>query len=280
MLLGAYSPEISLPTVDAVFQRAHSLGFAQMQYDFSTSHGEEMPEEFYPGELYEIADAARRYGIDIVAVNGTFNMIDVSLRDENIRRFENIARACAPLGCAIVTLCTGSRHPSSMWRYHPDTALPNAWEDLIETTRRLLPIAERYGLTLGVETEASNVVYSIERTRRYLDEMKSPRLGVIMDCANLFPAGTARKANVRPTIARAFELLGENIVLAHGKDIVESDGIAFTAPGGGIVDYDFYFERLRDIDYCGGLILHGIHDEKEFAPSVNVMREKLAAAGL
>ncbi len=277
MKLGAFSPEIQLDGVNAVFAEAQRLGFTQMQYDFVTSHGEEMPEAFSPNELESVATAARTHGIDIVAVNGTFNMADPdpAKRGKYTRRFERIAEACTFLRCRIITICTGSRHPSSMWAWHEETASEEAWADLIATTRAILPYAERHGLFLGVETEASNVCNTIERTRRYLDEIGSPWLKVIMDCANLFPAGTARQENVRPTIQKAFDLLGEDLVLAHAKDIMESEKVLFAAPGAGIVDYEFYFRMLKEYRYSGGLILHGIHGVDEFPASIERMKQKL-----
>ena len=282
MKIGAYSPEIQGPTVDAVFSRAKELGFTQMQYNFSTSHGEEMPEDFYPGELDDIGRASRTHGIEILAINGTFNMIDIDLerRKTYISRFRRMAQACQALGCRILTLCTGSRSTRSMWSYHPDNATDDAWLDLIDTTRQILPVAEQYKLFLGVETEASNVVFSIDRARRYLDEINSPWLKIIMDCANLFPAGTAKVENVRPTIQEAFDQLGNDLILAHGKDVCASDDVRFTAPGQGIVDYDFYFARLKQIGYTRGMILHGIHDKQDLAPSIAFTRAKLARAGL
>lgn len=282
MKIGFYSPEITGDGVTTVFARARQLGFSQVQYSFETSHGEEMPAEFLPGELDVIRDASRDHDMEIVAINGTFNMIDVDRvrRREYIRRFERIAQACKRLDCKIITLCTGSRHPQSGWTYHPDSALDDAWRDLMATTRQLLRVAEEYDLRLGVETEASNVVFDAERTRRYLDEAGSSRLRVIMDCANLFPAGTATPDQVEPRIRRAFDLLSENIILAHGKDIQASDTVKFAAPGMGIVDYGLFFSLLKQRGYDRGLILHGIHDQADFAPSVQRMREALAQAGM
>lgn len=282
MQLGAYSPEVPGDTAQAVFARARAMGFTSMQYSFVTSHGEELPLAITTADIDAIAAASRVHGIAIDAINGTFNMIDrrPAQLAENLRRFEQVARAAAALGCGIVTLCTGSRSDKSMWSYHPDTALPDAWDDMIKTTRELTPIAHRYGIKLGVETEASNVVYSTERTRRYLDDIADDALGVILDCANLFRAGMARAENVRPVIAQAFDALGDNIILAHGKDILESDGIAFTAPGRGIVDYRYYFARLKQAGYSGPLILHGIRNADYFAPSIARMQTELAAAGL
>lgn len=282
MELGAFSPELAGSDPETVFAKARQLGFTQMQYSFSTSHGEEMPTALYQGEAETVADAARRQGIRIVAVNGTYNMADPdpARRREYERRFERIAEACDVLDCRIVTICTGSRHPDSMWRWHPDTASPEAWADLIASTRAILPIAQAHHLTLGVETEASNVCFTAERTRRYLDEIDSPCLKVVMDCANLFPAGTAHPENVRPFIRNAFDLLGPDVVLAHGKDVLAGDELRFAAPGKGIVDYSFYFSLLRRFPEVQGFVLHGLHGESEFGPSVSLMKRLLMEAGL
>ncbi len=282
MRLGAYSPEIGGNSIDEVFKNAASYGFSEMQYDFSTSHSDTLPRAFYPTELEELKEASGKYGIAITAINGTFNMIDPDKlrRDDEASRFENIAKACKELNCKIITLCTGSRHPLSGWRWHKDTALPDAWEEMTMMTRRLLDVAEAYDLILGVETEASNVVSTIDRTRRYLDEMKSDHLKVIMDCANLFPAGEAYLSNVRPTIEKAFAELGSEIVLAHGKDIREDTKINFCGAGQGIVDFDFYFDLLKKINYKGGIIVHGLHGLRDIEIAVPFIKEKAEKHGL
>ena len=282
MRIGTYSPEISGDTIDEVFSKAHAYGFQDMQYDFSSSHGDTVPREFYPDELQEIREAMEKYDIRITAINGTFNMIDPdkARKEDHKRRFENVAKACKALDCGIITLCTGSRHPVSGWRWHKDTALPDAWDEMIETTKDLLHVAEAYDVVLGVETEASNVVCTIDRTRRYLDEMNSPYLKVIMDCANLFPQGTAFAANVQPTIQKAFDVLQDDIILAHGKDIREDTKINFCGAGQGIVDFDFYFDLLRKINYKGGLIVHGLHGVRDFGIAVPFIHEKMERAGI
>ena len=277
MELGFYSPEIKGRDVSEVFAKAQAYGFTEVQYNFLTSHQEEMPAEFRPDELEEVAAAASANGIRITAVNGTFNMVDSDKErlSEYVRRFRLICEAAAFFKAPIITLCTGSKSPLGMWRYSPETAKEEVFGELMETTARIMPLAAEYGLTFGVETEASNVIFTPERCRRYLDTVGDPHLKVIMDCANLFPAGSAKKENVDETIRRAFALLGKDVVLAHGKDIAESGTVSFASPGRGIVNYELFFELLREIHYEGGLILHGIHDMADFEPCVRLMREKM-----
>ena len=126
MKFGFYSPEIGGATVREVFARAKEWGFSTMQYDFSTSHGDTVPAVITDESVAEIAAAAKEFGMQIEAINGTLNMIDVNKerREENLRRFPQIAKAAKALDCRIITLCTGSRNPESGWRYHPDSLLP------------------------------------------------------------------------------------------------------------------------------------------------------------
>ncbi len=282
MELGMYTPELERDGLADLFHAIHGFGFTLAQLDFRSVLGEDMPAHI-PAELTaRIGAAARQNGVRIVAVNGTFNMIhpDVEVRREGVRRFETIARAARELGSPLVSLCTGSRSREGMWRRHEDNDTPEAWSDLAETLRPVILIAERYDLDLGVECEASNVVSSPERARRLLDEMRSPRLRIIMDPANLFQAGEARVERVRPILRRAFDLLAKDIALAHGKDILSGDGLRFTSAGRGIVDFRYFFELLHESGYAGGLILHGIKREEEFRPAVDHINRKIREAGI
>jgi sugar phosphate isomerase/epimerase len=109
-----------------------------------------------------------------------------------------------------------------------------------------------------------------------LDQFDSPRLKIIMDVANLFQRGDARPERVRPIIDHAFDLLGDDIHLAHGKDIKAGDGLAFTHAGNGIVDFGYYLAALNACGYQGGMLLHGIKDEHYFPASVAFARDAIA----
>ena len=116
-----------------------------------------------------------------------------------------------------------------------------------------LEIAERYDLLLGIECEASNCINTADRARLLMDQFDTPRLKIIMDVANLFQHGEARPERVRPIMDHAFDLLGDDIYLAHGKDIRAGDGLAFTHAGNGIVDFDYFFDALTACGYEGGM---------------------------
>ncbi|MCJ7843386.1 sugar phosphate isomerase/epimerase [Lederbergia sp. NSJ-179] len=278
MKLGMYSIEIKRSSLEVLFSAIREKGFTEVQFDFLSVGGEQLPASIDPALSREIYQTAQHNGVDIVAINGTYNMIhpDREQRNIGLQRFEVIAEACKDLHCHFITLCTGSRDPQNMWRFHDGNNTQAAWDDMMNSMEKVLEIAERYDLTLGIECEASNCVNSAKKARRLLDEFQSRRLKIIMDVANLFQKGQAKKEYVRPIIDEAFDLLGNDIYIAHGKDIKEGNKLHFTHAGNGIVDFPYYLEKLKEYNYTGGMLLHGIESEEDFKTSVDFTRSVIS----
>jgi sugar phosphate isomerase/epimerase len=45
------------------------------------------------------------------------------------------------MGTSVITLCTGTRDPENMWRWHPENASSQAWSDLLSSMEAALRIA-------------------------------------------------------------------------------------------------------------------------------------------
>ncbi len=269
-----FSPEISRDTVERLFDAAAVYGFEEMQFDFLSVCGDEMPRRVEPQTLRRIKSASEASGVGICAVNGTFNMIhpDRGEVEDGVERFRVVAAAAAELGSPLVTLCTGTRCRESMWRPHEDNETEEAWRDMVDTCGRLCDVAVQNGILLGVETEASNVVNTPEKALRLVAGSGLKNLKIVFDPANLFHAGDAKPEKAVAVVEHAFGLLKDNIALAHGKDIHAGDGISFTSAGRGIVPYERMFELLDGIGYDGPVVMHGIHDESEFPYSVEFIK--------
>ena len=262
-------------TVERLFSRIRRAGYDQVQFNFASIGIEDMPESVSADLIGRIRRSCDDNGLDIVAINATFNLIDPDqgrLR-ENMRRFPVIAEASRALDCPILTLCTGTHDPQDMWRYHPDNALEASFQALCANMEPLLPIADRYGLYLGIETEAANVAATPQRSMRLLDTLGSPRVKIVMDGANVFQPGQAHPDLAPAVLQNAFDVLGKDVILAHGKDIAASPGIRFATPGRGIIDYDLFLALLRKIGYEGGMILHGIQDEADIPACAAWMKD-------
>lgn len=256
-----------------LFQKMKERGFAAVQFAFSSIAESafvpdgriEIPAEIPDAAIAAVTEQSRSCGIPVCAVNGTFNMAhpDSAVREEGIHRFEILCRAAESLGAPYISLCSGTRNPDHLWSPHPDNDTDAAWEDMRDTVMRCTAIAERYGIVLAIESEASNIISTPARARRIMDEVGSPHLKMILDCANLFHAGQAYPEFVRRTLDEAFAAYGHDIVLAHGKDICAGDGICFCGTGRGIVDFAYAAELLEAYGFAGDMFLHGIYDEDD-----------------
>ena len=185
---------------------------------------------------------------------------DVSERERGLRQLEVLAAACGPIGTDKISLCTGTRNRESMWRRHPDNDLPDAWDDLLETMQAAIAIAEKYSVTLVVEPEVANVVDSAAKARRLLDEIQSPHLKIVFDGANVFHTGEL--AQMHTILDESIALLGDDIVLAHAKDLDKDGQAGHLAAGTGFLDYGFYLGKLRSIGFDkredSAVVMHGL----------------------
>lgn len=276
MQLGVFAKTFKRPTLEEVFDAVVSHGLHCIQFNFACAGLPSLPEHIEPALADRVRRAAEARRISMAAVSGTFNMIhpDVRQRREGLHRLSMLASACEQLGTKVITLCTGTRDPNDMWRRHPDNDTPTAWKDLLASLAESLAIAEKYDVTLAVETEVSNVMDSAAKARRLLDELKSRRLKIVMDPANLFPTGEL--ARMKQILDEAFDLLGQDIIIAHAKDLSRDGEAGHEAAGTGVLDYDHYVKLLRHIGFSGPLLLHGLA-ESQVDECVEFLRRKLGA---
>lgn len=254
MMAGTYRS----PLLDEVLDAIVRDGCRAVQYAFPADGGD-LPERIDDGMVARVRDACAARSLTLAAVAGTYNMAhpDPAARARGQERLQGMIRASAAPG-AIVTLCTGTRDQTNMWRRHPDNDTAAAWADLVASMREAVRCAEQWGVTLAFEPEVNNVVDSARKARRLLDAIGSAALKVVMDPANLFHAGELPR--MREVLDEAFALLGPDIALAHAKDL-DHDGDAGHLPAGqGVLDYPYYLRLLQERGFAGALILHGLSE--------------------
>ncbi|NKL03800.1 sugar phosphate isomerase/epimerase family protein [Rhizobium leguminosarum] len=256
MKLGIFAKTFEGTEPLTVLNAAAAAGFTCAQYNMACSGLAPMPETITEAQARSVAEAARESGVEIVAVSGTFNMIhpDPAVREAGLRRLATLAERCAGMSTALITLCTGTRDPIDQWKAHADNDTPEAWRDLLEAMGAAIEIAERYDVDLGIEPELANVVNSAEKAYRLIVALKSPRIKIVLDPANLFEVATLDEQ--RSIVSSAIELLADRIVMAHAKDR-NPDG-SFATAGKGVLDYAHYLGRLMAIGFKGSLVTHGL----------------------
>ncbi|HEY2237928.1 MAG TPA: sugar phosphate isomerase/epimerase [Streptosporangiaceae bacterium] len=215
-----------------------------------------------PGLCDQIREQLAASGIAMAAVDGTFNMVhpDQERRWANLDHLRRLIDYCPALGTSVVTLCTGSRE-DIMWRRHPDNDTPEAMADLAAVMKAAAQTAEEHGVTLAFEPEVNNVVNTSAKARQLIDEVGSPAVKVVMDPANIFKAGELPQ--MREKLHEAFRLLGDDIALAHAKDLDHDGEAGHLGAGEGLLDYPLYLSLLQGSGFGGTIVLHQMHHLSE-----------------
>ncbi len=260
MRLGIFARTFSRPTVEGVFDAVREHQLDCVQFNMACAGLPTLPDDIAPSLAIRIHEASMSRGTEIAAVSGTYNMAhpDPEARQAGLRRLRTLASACHGMGTPVITLCTGTRDPENMWRWHPENVSSQAWSDLLSSMEAVLRIAEEEQVTLAFEPERANVVNTAAKGHALLAAMQSSRLKVVIDPANLIVPGDEHQMS--QVLDEAFDLLGEYIVIAHAKDRGADD--TFQTAGGGILDYDQYVRLLRAAAFDGPFILHGLTEEE------------------
>jgi sugar phosphate isomerase/epimerase len=256
MKLGIFSKTFPGGEPKSVFAQVKQAGYACVQHNMECCGLPSMPDEIPAGAVEAIRAAAEANGIEIPANSATYNMAhpDAAARALGLARFKLLASVAHAMGTRMLTLCSGTLDPENMWRRHPGNDTPEAWRLMLTSMEAALAIADQYDIELGIEPELANVISSAERARRLIEELRSPRIRIILDAANLFELGSLERQ--RAIVAAGIDLLAGRISIAHAKDRT-ADG-RFTTAGKGVVDYPHFLRCLRKAGFDGPLIAHGL----------------------
>ena len=275
MQVGIMSGTFARPSLGESLDAILAHDIRHLQFNWGSAH----PSGPLPDVIDEICPVIReetsKRDMVIAAVAGNVNMVDPDpgKRRQGIERLSMIIGAAKSAGTSVVATCTGSRHPESMWRHHPDNASKEAWSDLRETLAQVLPVAEAAGVTVAFEPEINNVASDARKSRRIIDEMASPNLKVVFDAANIF--GKDDLARMAEVLDEAFDLLGEHVAIAHGKDLDHGGDAGHLAAGTGKLDYARYVAFLCGLPFDVPIILHGLSEEQ--VPECAAMLRRHAA---
>jgi sugar phosphate isomerase/epimerase len=187
MKIGIFAKTFSRPTIEDLFQAIGGYEIYSAQFNLSCVGLETLPGNVSSELVRRIIDAAEHARVELSAMSGTFNMAhpDPAVRRDNLTKFEVLCEVTARLRLPVITLCTGTRDPVNMWKWHSENDSKEAWADMLQSIESALIAAEKNNLVLAFEPESENVVNSAARARKLLNEVQNPRLRIVIDPANL-----------------------------------------------------------------------------------------------
>jgi sugar phosphate isomerase/epimerase len=260
MYTAIFSRTYAMKNVAEVIGAAAIDGYEGIQANLSSAGLASLPDTVPPGVAVQFGEEARAQGIRLVALSGTYNMAhpDAKVRKASRVGFQNVVSAAREMGAPVVSLCTGSRDPHDMWKFHPENGSDEAWKDLRSELEFALRVAQEAGIRLAIEPEPANVIRDAGAAKRILKEMASSHLGILLDAANLLTPETLSRQH--EVIDEAMGLLGEPLLLAHAKDINAYGKVV--APGEGEVNLLAFTKALRRVGYDDALVAHGFAADK------------------
>ena len=235
-------------------------GYSTAHYNMTCSGLESVPDYISERILNDIKNAIKNNAIDICSLSGTYNIVhpNKKIKIKGEQNFKILASLATKIPVKLITLCTGTKNSNDQWCIHKDNNLNTTWKEMLNSIERLILIAEKHDIILGIEPELGNIVNSPDKALKLINEIQSSKLKIIIDPANLFKIITLNQQH--NLISKTIDLLSENIIMAHAKDR-NSDG-DFTTVGKGIIDFNHYLTCLKKINFDGPIIAHGFQSDE------------------
>ena len=258
MKLGVFAKTYQRKSLEATLDAVRADGINLIQLKMTSVGLPTLPEQIPQSIIDRIKRATESRGISIAAISATYNMAhpDPAVRDRGTKHLRVLAKAAQSLGVPTLSLCTGTRNLDDIWTYHPDNELDEAWEEMFATIDHALKVTEDSGVNLAIEPEPGNIVKDASEARYLIKDIDNPRLGSIIDPANLVAIETG--PSTAEIIAEAVSLLGESLLMVHAKDCTRAAIVR--PPGQGIVPWESFLRQLQEIGFDGPLMMHGFDE--------------------
>jgi len=202
-------------------------------------------------------------GLDIACLGGYCNPMhpDPSRRRRQREVFYALIRQCKSFGTRYIATETGSANPTSQWRDHPDNHTEQAWRDMVDFVAQACEVAEACGVNVLIEPYVENVLSSLEKVGRLLNEVRSPALQFVLDPNNLVQREDLQ--DMDGYLKRFFDLVGDRAPVAHAKDVLyDQDRISTPRAGTGKLNYPLFCRLLREYQPDAPLVLEHLKESE------------------
>lgn len=216
-----------------------AFGKSISNYDFTTGH-------YSPGFARYIASQLKENDIH-VAVLGCYinptNPIE-SRRQAEVARFIEHLKYARIIGADMVGTETGRLDPD--FKVTKESYTEEGYQLLLKSMREIVAAAEKLGVIVGVEGVFNHTLYSPARMKRFLEDIDSPNVEVILDAVNLIHPDQTSPEDQARVIDQAFAYYGDRISVLHVKDFVfDGENQLFRHVGDGNFCYEPLMKQVK-----------------------------------
>ncbi len=252
------NPYSQLPVAEAV-RRIREEGFSNVltSYTFADVRFDPWNPDWKAADT--ITGCFREHDVRIATVFGYFNVVDPdpARRRKGEERMEFFIANWKRLGCPLLSTETGTLNRESEWVDAPENESEESYVACRKAFERLVRLAEKSGAVIAFEAYWQNIIRTIERAERILNDIPSPAFQLVMD-----PCNYLRKEDLpqmQPLLEDMFRRLGSRIAVAHAKDVKAAEkGTDLPASGLGVLDYPLYLRLLAQLDRPLDLIVEHV----------------------
>ncbi len=201
------------------------------------------------GPRRKVVSTLERAGVEIVSLFGYYNIVDRDAQRRKLgeARIEALLSNVNRLGCRVVSTETGTFNSHSEWESDPENQTEQGYLQCKAVFEKHARLAEKHGAMLAIEGYYRNIIGTIDRAERLFREVHSPALRLVMDPCNYYRKDDLPR--MKPMLEAMFQKLGDQIVIAHAKDVRPSgESEELPAAGLGVLDYPLFLRLLAQLD--------------------------------
>ncbi|MBR1970027.1 MAG: sugar phosphate isomerase/epimerase [Clostridia bacterium] len=237
---GLRGHDISCVSLEDMAEKASEIGITRVQLAMRKTMADIKWQNgmFSFGFADYIKRTLDKKGISVPVLSSYINLTEMTKAQED--QFIDTLKFANVIGAGMVGSETGNILLEGFERHSEE-----AYHRVVNNVRRLADVAEKLGVMIGIEPVCVHTICSVEMLKRLIDDVNSPNICVIFDLVNILTAENFK--DYKDIIKNAFELFGDRISAIHLKDVKLDDGkLVRTTPGEGDIDYNFYFNLIKE----------------------------------
>jgi len=253
-------------TLDDVCRMAAEIGFDGIE--FRGRPPIELKEMSFREYAAAVAASCKKHGLsEIMFSIGLAGCLDENREarekciSDAIENARTVNELCGTTLCNSLGKALGSpieTAPDEAYEFHGSAiATPQQWEMEAEAYHRVGRELEKLGMRFALETHMYHIHDQPQATKRLVDLISSPAIGVNMDYGN-----TAYFPN-RPTVEDTIDIYGDKLFYVHMKNSSAVPGTGkriATSLSDGEINHRAYIEKLREVRFDGPIALEAPRD--------------------